>query len=212
MLQTRELMFERLFSNALPGLGIVSRYFPVKNAANYSLLYLLLRIVTELKPQRVLELGCGQTTLLLDDLVKSIPLDIISVEHDGGWAERMQERVDHVIRHAPLVERDVFGHVCSTYGILPSEIGGQVDLIVVDGPIGVREKSRWGALQYIEELLGDDFVIVFDDIERPGEQETVTELAGWLDQLGREYSLTVTRSVKSQCVIASGRFQAARYF
>jgi hypothetical protein len=128
-------------------MGIASRYYPIKSAANYSLLYLILRVVTELPVRRVLELGCGQTTLLLDDLVRQHPLDVITLEHDAAWAGRIQERVTHRIQHAPLVTKTIRGRSTETYATDPVSLGGKVDLLIIDGPVGKKHSSRWGAAQ-----------------------------------------------------------------
>lgn len=212
LLQSRELLYERLFSNALPRLGIENRYFPVRSAANYSLLYLILRVVSELPVRRVLELGCGQTTLLLDDLARARALDVVTGEHDAAWAARTQQRVRHAIRHAPLIERNVYGRSCQTYDVTPAQLGRPLDLIIVDGPVGRNRCSRWGVLEYLEPLLGEDFILLFDDAERRGEQDTIDATLGYLRGRGMEISCAVTRSLKSQFLIAAGALREAAYY
>lgn len=212
LLQSRELLYERLFSNALPRLGIDNRYFPVRSAANFSLLYLILRVVSELPVRRVLELGCGQTTLLFDDLARMRALDITTVEHDAAWAARMQGRVRHAIRQASLVEREVLGRSCQTYALDPAALGAPMDFIVVDGPLGRKRCSRWGSLEYLDPLLGTDFVLLFDDAERRGEQDTIEAALRHLRARGLDIACAVTRSLKSQVLIAAGACREAVYY
>lgn len=212
LLQSRELLYERLFSNALPGLGITSRYFPLKSAANYSLLYLILRTVTELPIRRVLELGCGQSTLLLDDLACVRDLQIVTLEHNPEWAARMQARVRHRIHCFPLVSRAIRGVPTSTYDTSMQVFAAPQDLVIVDGPVGIATHSRWGVLEYLEALVGTDFVVIFDDVERAGEQQTIAAALDLWDSKGITYAVAFTRALKSQCVIAAGAFAEARYY
>lgn len=212
LLELRELRYERLFSNALAGMGIASRYFPIKNAANYSLLYLVMRVVTELPVRRVLELGCGQTTLLLDDLCRRQPLAVTTLEHDSAWAGLIQDRVAHRIEHAPLMRKTIHGRDVDAYLPEPATLGGEFDFMIIDGPVGNPRYSRWCALDYINALASPDMVLLFDDVERRGEQDTIKAALALLDERGLDYSVTITRARKSQCLIATGKMKPASYF
>src|SRR3546814_16016062 len=44
-----------------------------------------------------------------------------------------------------------------------------------DGPQGSARNSRWGALEILERSLADEFIVIFDDAERRGEQEPAME-------------------------------------
>lgn len=212
LLQASELLYERVFSNALPRLQIEDRYFPLRSAANYSLLYLVLRAITELPVHRVLELGCGQTTLLLDDLARRRILDITSIEQDPDWARRIQVKVSHRVWQVPLIERSIRGIACHTYDLNPQDLRGAVHLMIVDGPWGRRRYSRWGALEYVETLLAEDFVIIFDDAQRKGEQDTITAVLALLGGRGIEFACATTRALKTQFLIAGGAFREAAYY
>lgn len=212
LLQSRELLYERIFSNALPRLKIENRYFPIRSAANYSLLYLILRVVTELPVRRVLEFGCGQTTLLLDDLARCRALEVSSIEHDPIWAGRVQKKVAHQVVQAPLVERAIRGVDCRTYDMVPQDLGGPMDLMIVDGPVGRHRRSRWGVLEYVEALLARDFVIIFDDAQRKGEQDTIAAVITLLEGRGIDLAYATTRSLRTQFLIAAGSFREASYY
>ena len=212
LLQSRELLYERVFSNALPRFQIEDRYFPLRSAANYSLLYLILRVVTELPVRRVLELGCGQTTLLLDDLMRCRALDITTLEHDPVWATRIQGRVTHRVSQAALVERTVHGMACPAYDVAPGDVRGPIDLMIVDGPPGSARRSRWVTLEYVDALLQRDFVIIFDDAQRKGEQETIAAVLDFLNARGVDFACGVTRALRTQFLVAAGSFREAAYY
>lgn len=212
-LQGREIIFQNLVHRALDRLEIDEPLYPLRSAAGYSYLYLLIRLVEDLPVTRVLELGCGQSTLLLDRLGnRSGPLECVALEHDQAWLDRIRPRVSTRLVHAPLVDREVLGHVTRTYetGALADE--GAFDVLLVDGPRGSRRRSRWGCLELMETHLGEDFLIIIDDAERRGELETIGRALKLLDQRGRRYGSRFIRSVNSQFLIAGGRFTPALYF
>ena len=207
----QELLYERLFSGGLSRLGLENRYYPTGGAANFSLMYILLRTITELPVRRVVELGCGQTTLLFDALTELRDIEITTLEHDRDWAGRIQEQVKHRITCAELVKRSVQGHNTLVYD---TEVNSGVspDLLLVDGPLGGSRRSRWAALQWIEQGLGENFLILFDDAERRGEIDTIEEALKLLRDQGRTFRTRFFYGVKWQFAIAAGRLAPATHY
>ena len=210
LLQSKEVVYQNLFHAALARHGIPDAFYPVGGAANYSLLYLLLRMIEELPVRTVLELGCGQTTLLLDRLDRDRRLEVVSLEHDHEWSERIGSQVKHEVRHAPLLERTIHGRRAEAYDSDVATSGRKFDLVLVDGPKGARSYSRWGCLEMLESCLGDDFIVVFDDAERRGELDTIGAALELL--AGKDPGATMTRAANSQLVVAAGRFLPALHF
>lgn len=212
VLRSNELLYERMFSNALPRFRVENRFYPVKSAATYSLLYLILRVVTELPVKSIVELGAGQTTLLLDALKLEFGLDVVTLEHSHEWAAKIGGQVESEIQTLPLVEKTVFEHRSEVYDFSCTDLPNKIDLLIVDGPAGRRHRSRWGCLEFIKQLLSDDFIIIFDDAQRKGEIETIEGALRLLDARGQVYSVGITESVSSQCLIAGGTLVEASYF
>ncbi|MDT8385853.1 MAG: hypothetical protein RRB22_15750 [Gammaproteobacteria bacterium] len=209
----RELIFQGIVHRALDRLGINVPLYPVRGAASYSYLYLLIRIVEELPVNRILELGCGQSSVLLDRLSAIKSVDCATLEDELEWLRQIDQRVENLqLIHSPLVKKTVHGHITTTYDTAPIVEQKKFDVLLVDGPKGQRRRSRLGALELIETCLGDDFVIVFDDAERRGEQQTIAQALQLLDTLGRSYETLHVRSVSSQFVIAGGVLSAAQFF
>ena len=80
---------------------------PDWGAAGPLLLYLLIRALQELPVRRVLELGSGQTTRLLNAWACSAGRNAVTFEHDQRWATAMASEVDATrlsILHLPLVD------------------------------------------------------------------------------------------------------------
>lgn len=210
LLQSREVVYQNLLQAALARHGIPDVFYPVGGAANYSLLYLLLRMIEELPVRTVLELGCGQTTLLLDRLDRDRRLEMVSLEHDREWCERIGSQVKHEVRHAPLVDKTIRGRRAEAYDSDVATSGRTFDLVLVDGPKGTRSYSRWGCLEVLERCLGEDFIVIFDDAERRGELDTIGAALELLAH--KDPGATMTRAANSQLVVAAGRFLPALHF
>lgn len=211
-LSGRENVFQSIVHRDLDRLGIDRPIHAVGAAANYSYLYLLLRICTELPVRRVLELGCGQSTLLLDALAEREGFEVVSLEHEAAWAQRIQAQCTNArVLEAPLVERQLCGWTASVHD--PEAVDrADVDVLLVDGPQKSKRRSRWGALHWLERLDSQDFLVIFDDAERRGELDTIEAALKWLDARKVDYVATRTRSVKTQFLIAGGRMTPAVYF
>jgi predicted O-methyltransferase YrrM len=182
--------------------------YPVQSAANYSLLYLLLRTCCELPISRVLELGVGQSTLLLNAVSTAKGTHIHSVEAEHAWAERVGRKVAHAIDVHELEARESYGRRCLAYSITPA-LPKDIDLLVVDGPRGTPRYSRWGALEIADGCLAQEFIVVFDDAERIGEQDTIREFLKSVRPNARVHHLG---SSKCQLVAFTPKFGAVGYF
>lgn len=211
MLYGRELVYQNIVHRDLKRLGIDQPLYAVGGAANYSYIYLLLRACIELPVRNVLELGVGQSTLLLDALSKRRGFSVTGLEHDAGWARRIDQQCEQVrVLQAPLVRRRICGIEAEAYDV--PDLCGEFDLVLVDGPRGRRRYSRWGALEWVGERLAEDFLVIFDDAERRGELDTIEAALKQLDRIGRTYVTGRVRGAKSQFLIAGGSMQPAAYF
>jgi hypothetical protein len=141
--------------------------------ANYSLLFLLLSVLRDEPVHRVLEFGVGKSSQLITDYVRAFP-DAASfhVEHDPLWLE--QAVAEHPRVHkvfCALQPTLVQGRDINWYSAdRPDE---RFDLIVVDGPPAFTSASRYaraGMLNWLPGVLADEFVLVVDDANRPGER------------------------------------------
>lgn len=199
-----EGVFQQVFDAAVARSGIaVPPLYPVGSAANAGLLYLLFRLLDDFPRLDILEIGAGQSSLLLDALARAgRAQSLVTLEHDAAWAARIAARVAHEVRVAPLRPAPVFGIEAPVYDI---NLGRRFDLVVVDGPIGTPRYSRWGTLQLLSESLAEEFVVVFDDAERPGERATIEKLLA----LHPAAKHVFVHAMKSQCVVFTPKYRAA---
>ena len=210
-----EVIYKDLFARDLERHGDSDDFYAVGSAANYGLLYLIQRIMRELKPATIVELGAGQSTRLIDRInaKSAAPASITTVEHDPHWAALIGAQVRHALTVVPLIESRIAGHIINGYD-LAAVTASNINLLIIDGPIakghGTRF-NRWGALPLIERLA-DDFVVIVDDAERPGDRDHGRAIIRRLRAAGRDVHVGGVTSNKRQIVIAGGAFVAAAYF
>ena len=161
-----EATYQHLFLRELETYGLRDRYTPIQSAANYSLLFVLLTSVVGAQPANVLELGCGETTLLLNALLQSGVWrgSLVSLEQDSFWRKEIASAVSTEVVYAPLAERSIAGRPALAYDLsnLKRPLG-LFDLVLVDGPTGVPRYSRSACLEFIPKHLAKDFLIIHDD-------------------------------------------------
>jgi hypothetical protein len=209
-----EPVYQHLFLRDLGRLGLADVYAPVLGAANYSLLYALLSIILVVEPKGVLELGSGQTTVLMNALRDAGVWagNLVSLEHDPGWADYLATNVSTPVVLAPLHRHAVSDVMIDGYSTddLPQS-PACFDVLLVDGPPGTPRWSRLGCLDFIATRMARDFVVILDDYDRLGEQETAEEIRRVLRNRGVEFVEECYLSNKSQLVIATERYRACIY-
>ena len=149
-------------------------------AGNYTFFYILNRILNDYKPKKILELGLGESSKFISSyldnyLFKSLHL---IVEHDNLWEDKfksnfvLSERSEVLI--CPLEIKNIGGDEVNSYKGIENKINDKFDLYVVDGPFGSENISRTEIIQLMEKMRAEDeFIIIMDDYQRIGEQNTV---------------------------------------
>jgi hypothetical protein len=207
-----EVIYRDLFRRELDKLGEEDWFYPVGGAANYSLLYLIVRIATGFRPRSVLDIGAGESTLLWAMLQRhGLIEEILTLENNADWAARIGARVDHEILVAPLKKAEVNGRPAMTYDWDLIRQRSAFEVMVCDGPNGTARHSRCGILNMLTDTLPEDFLLMLDDAERPGEQDTIRQIHKRLDQLGLPYQVGVVRAAKTQAIFAGGRYLPATF-
>lgn len=212
-----EVVYRELFLRDLARLGLDDLYYPVGWAANHSLMYLIARCFIELPVVNVLELGAGQSSILLSQLNDRLKRDatIMTVEHDPQWADRIQRQVKHRVVVTSLVSKTVDSHRIQHYEeyLDPS---AHYDFVLIDGPPANRNNetafNRLGAVEVLAKNLAESFVLIVDDAERHGEDMLVELIRRKLRTDGREFRETAIMAAKQQHVFATGSCSNAGFF
>ena len=199
----KEAFYLNMVRSAAEADGIkLPALYPVASAANATLLYLLYRCAMETPVRSILEIGAGQSTLLLDAVSqKRGDLEIVTLETDASWAERTQARVRHRVAHSSIAG--------DAYADLSALGARKFDLVLVDGPHGTSRRSRATSLPILRSNLAQDHIVVFDDAERRGEQETAAEC---METITPASHWRTIQGAKAQFVIYTDRFGAVAHF
>lgn len=156
--------------------------------ASAELLECLWRLIHEERPNRVLELGSGLSTLVMAYAMEAAGAgSICSLEDHAGYAARTRrllrehnlETYAEVIatRFEPLT---IASDAPYWYDISVVDLDAPIDLLFVDGPSRhFHPKIRYPALPVLREFLADDAFIVVDDASKVEEAETIRQ---WLAQ------------------------------
>lgn len=189
-------------------------------AANYSFIYTLYRILDKVRPLNILEMGLGQTTHLTSQYIayNNPQAHLIVCEHNTDWINIVQSELPNSphsdIHHFELEYFDYEGKQNDKYAGLLEYIGTQkFDLIIVDGPIGGNKNlPRSNILNIIHNNnLADDFIIIFDDAERSGEQETIRQAEDMLSAKSVAYFSFERQGTKRQHIITSASRNFVQY-
>lgn len=181
-------------------------------AANYSFIYMLYRILDNNKPMHILEMGLGQTSRLTSQYIAYSnthgTLDII--ENDAGWIDVYKPQLaqsENIRIHKCDLEFFTYDKTeCRKYKNLHEVVGAtKYDLIIVDGPWGAEQMlPRSNVLDIIKDHnLADDFIIIFDDTERKGEQNTSAQAIELLKEQNIAPTVFYRAGIKAQTYITS---------
>lgn len=157
---------------------------------------LLVELVLDTRPRRVLELGSGSSTVILAYALEKAGGEgtLLSVEHDPDHANRT---TSHLERHrlteratvttAPLVPCKLAGEDWPWYDLGALVNSGPFDLVLVDGPpSSTRPLARYPALPRLEGLLSPGAIVVADDGDFPETRKVVErwmrEFPGWISE------------------------------
>ncbi|MCC6124174.1 MAG: class I SAM-dependent methyltransferase [Pirellulales bacterium] len=149
---------------------------------------LLISLIDEFKPDLVMELGSGVSTLVCGYRLEQLGSgSLISLDHDLKYSRQSARRVKaHGLEkyasvcHAPLVENRIGNDSWSWYDLNGITIRDKIDLLIVDGP-PTKSKcmNRYPALPMLYRYLSDRAIIVLDDGARKEEQDIVRR---WMNE------------------------------
>ena len=218
----KEILTAQIFNNLILQKEWIKNkeFIPTKGAATYSFLYILLLILEKIQPKNILELGLGQTTILTTQYAKyKNPDAILSViDHDEAWINAMSEQLP-TAENIKIIKRDLEQFSLNNtqndkyYNLQEITSDKKFDFIIIDGPYGFdRLYPRTNILDLIPNNLAEDFVIILDDAERVGEQNTAKLIFEKLDENNIQYYKFYQRATKSQLVITSEKYKFISFY
>jgi 16S rRNA G966 N2-methylase RsmD len=183
-------------------------------AGGYPFFYVLTRILKDTKPKRILELGLGESTKVISKFIENCNQNAthLIIEHDENWKNTFSEKFSLAkqsnIRICPLIDVNVHGYSNKMYENFETVAFGDFDFIVIDGPFGSNNYSRYEIISKIKEFdSNNDFIILFDDTNRKGELETVQKIEEQLNLLDVPFYSATYEGLKSCTLICSKSFR-----
>lgn len=194
-------------------------------AVDYCFLYTMYRALNACKPSIIIELGLGQTTHMLSqyktwynmtaDKQKEDFCHLLTFEHDSDWIEffKTQSKVALDIYQCKLVkdtsvviDGETYEHInyYSNFANL-AKIGKKYQFAVIDAPFGTKPYSRIHVLELIANDLIDTnhFVIMIDDMNREGEQNTFKRCQEMFKVRGVKFKTQIYSGEKEHGIIVS---------
>lgn len=183
-------------------------------AGNYAFFYVLNRILTDYRPSNILELGLGESSKFISTFIRHELKDSrhTIVEESEEWCHHFQDNFELCSRSeiivCPLKEEKINDFCVNTYSGFEEKIKNKFDLYVIDGPFGSAHYSRCEIVKLAEQFsLTDEFVIVFDDYNRLGEQETIDDLLGVFERKGIKIYKGIFVGNKRVLVLGTKKFK-----
>lgn len=206
-----EAVWAETFNNTINGSAWLKNtaFSPGRWAVGYPVLYVMYRVLNEARPQRILELGLGQSTRMIGQYVATHEgVEHVVVEHDPEWIAffkndfALSERTEILQLDREMVPYKEAEAVRVFQGFREALAGKKFDFIFIDAPLGgdMKQYARIDVLRLLPECLSENFVIMIDDAERGGETHTVAEMEKRL----REHGILCRRgrySGKKDCVV-----------
>lgn len=186
-------------------------------APSYVLFYVLYRILNEVKPMNILELGMGETTKMIQKYKEALNPNAfcVTVEHDKEWIELKRDNgisLDLInVVNAELGEISVNGRNTKQYINLPERLSSfskKFNLFLIDGPFGSENYSRYNIVELImNNFLENEFIIIMDDYNRKGEKDTIDEMKKLLTGKGIDFGEAAYRGDKEFYILVSPKYR-----
>ncbi|SDS02308.1 hypothetical protein [Gramella sp. MAR_2010_147] len=221
ILQNKELIWAHIFHDAIKGrTELVNLPLNVGRwAGNYTLFYILFRILNDYKPKKILELGLGESSKFISVFIKNYLKDSMHlvIEQDETWKDdfltkfNLSKNSEIII--SPLKKEIVRDNNVKVYKSLGKGTNQKFDFYFIDGPHGSKKFSRYDAFKIVRRLEAeDDFLLLLDDYDRVGEKETANLIFKELQKKGMEFHKAEYHGIKSILIIGSSRYKEITNF
>lgn len=216
----REVQYSNVFKDTInDSEWLINKSFsPNNSASNYSFLYILYRVLNEVRPKNILELGLGQTTKMTSQYAAYFKnSNLIVIEDNKRWIETFSNVINLTnnmkLCHVDKEKVSIDSSVCLKYENFDNFLDKKLfDFVIIDGPIGYNQKyprsNIWDLLNY----LNKEFIIIFDDYERIGEQNTCKRLFNLLESRNIRYNKTIFKGLKDQLLIYTKNYEFVGWF
>lgn len=211
---SKESVWAHVFNNTVANSSWLVRksFSPGRWGVGYAYLYVLYRVLNEVHPRHILDLGLGQTSRMIAQYAAAHPdVEHVVVESSSEWIAFFQRDFQlpsnsRVIQADYAIEDYLGKCAVRVFKDLEKKLeGGRFDLVSIDAPIGGDMKclSRVDLHRIAPKALADEFVVLMDDTERKPEMDSMIELHRILLEAGISCSYATYDGMKECMVLAS---------
>ncbi|MDB5280346.1 MAG: hypothetical protein JWR61_5301 [Ferruginibacter sp.] len=218
LLQTEELQWANIFHDTIknkPWLNNIA-ISPGRWAVNYSFLYVLVKVLSDYKPIRIIEFGLGESSKIVSSFLNFELMESshLIIEQNAQWMIEFEDKFilspSSKIIHLPLTKEIIKNCPVNVYQGFKEKVTGIYDLYLIDGPLGSTNFSRYDICHIADRLTkNDEFIIIMDDYNRSGEKDTAQDLLENLASKGIKTYINTYVGIKSQLVIATEKYRFA---
>lgn len=183
-------------------------------AGNYTFFYVLNRIMSDVKPKNILEFGLGESSKFISScIINDIKVaNHQIVEQSQEWTDVFRSKFElspsSKVIVCPLVKKQIRSHEVNCYDGLEQTIQGVFDFYLVDGPFGSSHFSRYDIYAMADRLTSSDqFIILIDDFDRIGEQETANDLVEMFKRKGIKIHVKTYIGIKKVWLLTSSDYR-----
>lgn len=189
---------------------------PIGGAIDFKFAYILLRIFNTYQFKKIIEFGAGQSTFIVQDYSLANEAEAFTIENDKYWADKVRNKIkkkNHQVVHSQLkVNTNKDYKTFSWYDTSNLPRNEKFDLFIIDGPVGTKEFSRIGFIEFFLRNKSDDFVIIMDDMHRTGELQTFIYLLQKLKEKKINFNYNLVYGFKTVGIIYTSRFSSINFF
>lgn len=217
----KELDWANIYHDSIRGIDWLEK-LPLnigRWAGNYTFFYLLNRVLKDFQPKSILEFGLGESSKYISSYLENELLETKHdiFEHDVQWHKKFKQKFNLSDRSnvsiLPLIEKDIHGFKVNSYKNIDDFLNEKYDLYLVDGPIGSSNYSRYDIVNIVKKFtIEDEFLIIMDDYERIGEQETTNVLIDILKNKKVAYFSKVYEGNQKVCIIGTDKYKSSISF
>jgi hypothetical protein len=215
----KELLWAEIYHDTIRSMPHLQQLAlsPGRMAANYSLLYVLVRILRDARPQSILEFGLGQSSLLIDQFPVHChtPIRHVIVEEDEKWVTDFCQ--NHALQHILCVpdkqQVRAFGRDIPVASLPKEVVKTPFQLYLIDGPRGTDRYSRFTICEIARQWdASTECMVLLDDYDRWGERETGQALIRICKQKGMPITHRVINGLTDQLLLFTPAFDICRSF
>ncbi len=185
----QEIYNANVFNSSIEGSSWLKdkSFSPGRWAVDYSCLYILYRILNDMKPNSIIEFGLGQSTKILYQYAQAYNAELVTFEHDKNWIDFFSNSITNYDESfISLVETETVTYKGKNSLRFQKEyldsVNEGIELVFLDAPFGSKRYSRIQILDMLPEKLNkNNFCILMDDSQREGEKDTIKEVLTLLE-------------------------------